>query len=217
MLALTFGTADEAASVARGINAIHDRTYGRLGEAAGIFREGTAYSARDPALLRRVHATLVDSFVLTYELYVGPLSLAEKDRYCFEASAIEPMLGIPPGYLPRTMGQLQSYMAEMFASGEITVSKTALALADQVLYPPFPWPTRPLLWLMRLPTAGTLPDTIRRAYDLPWDARREKALRLSAKLIRTVLPLVPRSLRYWRSYRTAAARFGKQKLEILKI
>src|SRR6266511_6043984 len=47
MLALTFGTAEEAAAAAAGINAIHDRVNGRLGEGAGAFASGTGYSAHD--------------------------------------------------------------------------------------------------------------------------------------------------------------------------
>jgi len=100
MLSLTFGTAQEADWVVCHINATHDQVYGRLREAARVFSAGTTYSAHDPALLRWVHATLMDSFLLTYEFYVIPLTPEEKDRYCAEASGIESLLGIPSGYLP---------------------------------------------------------------------------------------------------------------------
>jgi uncharacterized protein (DUF2236 family) len=59
----------------------HRGVHGRLPEAAGIFPAGTVYAARDPHLLRWVHATLLDSFLLTYELYVGPLTPADKNGY----------------------------------------------------------------------------------------------------------------------------------------
>src|SRR5882762_9606327 len=52
------------------------------------------------ALLAWVHVTLVDSFLLTYERFVAPLTPAERDRYCREAGAGGPLLGIPPGILP---------------------------------------------------------------------------------------------------------------------
>jgi uncharacterized protein (DUF2236 family) len=81
MLRLSFGTPEDAARVVRAINAIHRGVPGRLPEAAGIFPAGTVYSARDPHLLRWVHATLLDSFLLTYELYVGPLTPADKNGY----------------------------------------------------------------------------------------------------------------------------------------
>jgi ER-bound oxygenase mpaB/B'/Rubber oxygenase, catalytic domain/Kelch motif len=51
-------------------------------------------------LLCWVHATLLDSFLLTYELYVGPLTAAEKNGYCGEASQLAPWFEIPEGFLP---------------------------------------------------------------------------------------------------------------------
>ena len=206
MLTLTFGTPDQAAEVARGINAIHDRVHGRLGEGVGSFPAGRGYSAHDPHLLRWVHATLLDSFILTYELYVGPLTPGEKDRYCAETSAIEPLLGIPRGYLPQSLGTLQEYMEEMLGSGEIMVTETARRLAREIVSPPVPGVMRPLVWVMQLPAIGLLPPVIREAYGFPWDSRRETALRLSAKFVRRLLPLAPPVIRHWPAARAAFRR-----------
>jgi uncharacterized protein (DUF2236 family) len=90
MLRLSFGTPEDATRVVRAINRIHGRVHGRLLEPAGVFPAGTVYSARDPRLLCWVHATLLESFLLTYELYVGSLTAAEKHQYCAEASQIAP-------------------------------------------------------------------------------------------------------------------------------
>src|SRR6476469_5070217 len=60
MLAITFGTPEEAQRVIDRINGIHDQVHGTLSEALGPFPAGTRYSARDPELLLWVHATLVD-------------------------------------------------------------------------------------------------------------------------------------------------------------
>ncbi|SRR5712692_8012339 len=100
----------------------------------------------------RVHATLLGSFLRTYELYVGLLTWEEKDRYCVEASGIEPSLRIPEGYLPRSLGELQEYMDETLASGEITVTETARSLARDIISPGVLWAGQPLVWLMQLPT-----------------------------------------------------------------
>src|SRR3989441_13346793 len=70
MLTLTFGTAQEVERASRAIDVAHHRVHGQLRERAGVFPAGTDYSAEDPALLRWVHATLLDSFLRTYELYV---------------------------------------------------------------------------------------------------------------------------------------------------
>jgi len=185
MICLAFGTPEEAERIIRHINAIHDRVH------------------HDPALLRWVHATLLESSLLTYEFYVGPLTPKEKDRYCAEGSGIEPLLGIPNGYLPRSLVELQKYMDAMFSSGEITVTGTAQALAREVVYPPIPRVAEPLLWLMRLPTIGMLPPRIREAYGFQWDSRRQSALHLSAHMVRRLLRVTPSILRHWPGARAA--------------
>jgi len=202
MLALTFGSEEEAAASAARINAIHDRVHGRLGEPA----PGAAYSAHDPELLTWVHATLIESFLLAYRLFVGPVTAAEADRYCGEASGIEPALGIPPGRLPRTERQLREYLDAMLASGAIEVTDTARQLAREIIRPPAPALVRPALWLAALPAVGLLPPAIRAAYGLPWDGRRACALRILASATRGSLPLAPPALRYWAMARRAERR-----------
>jgi uncharacterized protein (DUF2236 family) len=206
MLMLTFGTPEEIKAVAAHINRIHDGVHGRLGEGAGAFDRGAPYSAHDPALLGWVHATLLDSFLLIYERFVAPLTPAERDRYCREASAGAFLLGIPPDQLPQNAAALAAYMKRTLESGEIAVTAAAREIARAVLVPPAPWPARPLLALARLPAIGLLPPSIRADYGFGWTPRQERALRLLAALVRGALPLVPPALRYWPVARAAAAR-----------
>ena len=203
MLALTFGPDEDVIAAAARINAIHDRVHGRLPAAAGGAPAGAGYSAHDPALLAWVHATLLDSFLLAYRLFVGPLGEGDADRYCAETSGIEPQLGIPAGRLPRTEAQLREYLERMLASGAIEVTDTARSLSREVLAPPAPRVLRPALWLAALPAVGLLPPAIRTAYGLSWDGRREHALRVMAAAARTALPLTPPQLRYWAVARRA--------------
>ncbi len=153
MLALTFGTSQEVEATVRCINAVHERVQGHLRDSVGIFQAGTPYSAQDPALLRWVHGTVLNSVLRVYELYVGPLTPEEKDRYCAEASAVAPLLGIPEGYLPTSVAELREYMEGMLASGEIAVGETARTLAEELLHPHWLPVIRPLLWLTQLPVA----------------------------------------------------------------
>ncbi len=206
MLTLTFGSPEEALAVARRINRIHDRVQGQLPDAAGGVPANCFYSAHDAALLTWVHATLLDSFLLTYELYVGPLTPREKDQYCLEATAIEPLLGIPQGTVPRSAAELREYMAGKLSSGEIVVTEIARRLAREVVFPPHPLVARPAIWLAQLPTIGLLPRSIREAYGFPWDSRRQMALQLSARLMRGLLPLTPSIVRHWPAARAAFRR-----------
>ena len=206
MLALTFGSQAEAAAAAARINGIHDRVHGRLGQAAGGSPAGAGYSAHDPALLTWVHTTLVDSFLLAYRLFVGPLDRADADRYCAEAAGIEPILGIPAGRLPRSEARLREYLDAMLASGAIEVTDTARRLSREILRPPLPGVLRPALWLANLPAVGLLPVEIRAAYGLPWSRSRASALHVLAAVSRRALPLAPRALRYWADARRAERR-----------
>jgi uncharacterized protein (DUF2236 family) len=196
MLALTFGTDEEARAVAAQINAIHNRISGTLRDASGVFPAGTPYSARDPQLLRWVHATLVDSVPLAFERFVGPLTLEEKTRYCAEAEMIGPLLGIPSGFLPRNLAEHQRYMSDMLASGQIHVTDNARALAQSLLFPKL-GPASPMFAAARLTTIGLLPSSIREGYGFTWDARQQRAFDFFTTVVRGVRRGLPRRLREW--------------------
>lgn len=212
MLALTFGTREEAEAAARGINAIHDHVQGHLPDATGRLAAGTTYSAHDPALLRWVHATLLESFPLTYRTFIGTLSVEEEERYHREATGMAPLLGIPEGYLPSSIAERQTYMEQMLASGELVVGETARRLAQELLEPA-PWlpgPLRlcahPVIWLAQLPVVGQLPSDIRAQYGLPWTPRQERVFQVLAALSRRIVPHLPALLRFWPTARHARRR-----------
>jgi uncharacterized protein (DUF2236 family) len=206
MLTLTFGTPEQVERVARTIRGIHDRVHGEIMAPEGGLPEATRYTAHDPMLLAWVHATLVDSFLLTYELFVAPLTVAERDRYCVESAAIEPLLGIPQGLLPRRVDELRAYIDSMLASGQIAVTDTARLLAREVVNPPAFLIGRPLFALLRLPTVGLLPPAIRREYGLVWAQRHDRALGILSATARRLIPLLPSLVRHWPVARAAVAR-----------
>ena len=213
MFDLTFGLPHEVQRAADAINAVHDRVNGELREAAGPYSAGHRYSAHDPELLRWVHCTMLEVFPRTYRLYVGPLSDAEWDRYCAEASRVEPLLGVPDGYLPASLPALRAYMQEMLVSGRIAVSAESRLLAGEILHPRLPLLLRPLAPFFQWPMIGLLPPPVREAYGFPWDARRERLLRDSARLVRPLLALTPSLLRHWPAARRAFARARRGELD----
>ena len=203
MLAITFGTPEEGRRAAAAINRIHDRVNGRLGEVVGTVRTGTPYSAHDPELLRWVHATLLLTLPRAYELYVGPLSDAEKDRYCSDAASVGPLLGIPAHLMPRSQAEVRAYVEGMLGSGEIAVSGAARGLAQALLAPLWPRVLWPLYLPARLAAVGLLPPSVREAYGFRWGPAHERGLIVSGRLVRLLLPWVPRSLRRWPAARAA--------------
>jgi uncharacterized protein (DUF2236 family) len=212
MFDLTFGLPHEVRRAADAINAVHDRVHGELRQTAGPFEAGRGYSAHDPELLRWVHCTMLEVFPRTYRLYVGSLSDAEWDRYCAEASRVEPLLGVPDGFLPSSLPELQSYIAQMLASGEIAVSEESRMLAHEILHPRLPLPLAPLRPFFQWPMVGLLPPSVRAAYGFGWDSRHEHLLHDTARLVRPILALTPSLLRHWPAARRAFARARRGEL-----
>jgi uncharacterized protein (DUF2236 family) len=192
MLSLTFGDTEQMITAAAGINAIHDRVRGRVREPGN-----ETYSAHDPDLQRWVHATLLESIPLAYELLVGPLTPRERDRYCTEAAIMEPLLGMPAGWLPRDSAQLDAYMREMLAGGSIVVTETSRALARAVLYPPRWYMAWPAFRPIQLLTIGSLPPSIRAAYGFTWRRRDVRASARWTALLRASRRLLPPIAREW--------------------
>jgi uncharacterized protein (DUF2236 family) len=202
MLSLTFANTEQMIAAAARINTIHDRVRGRVSHSPGCPSQraggsGDAYSAHDPDLQRWVHGTLLESIPLTYELLVGPLTQSERDRYCAEAAIMEPLLGMPAGWLPRSSAQLNAYMGEMFDGGRIVVTDTSRSVARAVLYPPRWQAAWPVFRATQLLTIGTLPPAIRQAYGFEWRAREARAFARWTTLLRTSQRLLPAFAREW--------------------
>ncbi|TMA12144.1 MAG: DUF2236 domain-containing protein, partial [Deltaproteobacteria bacterium] len=73
MWSIVFDQESEARASLGRVTDIHRRVQGLI-QAGEPLPPGTPYDALDPALLLWVHATLVDSALLTYDLFVEPLS-----------------------------------------------------------------------------------------------------------------------------------------------
>jgi len=198
MLALTFGSDREAALAAGRINTIHARVNGRVND--------TPYSATDPVLMRWVHLTCVDSFLRTYELYVEPLTVDQRDAYCAESAQGAAALGLDPGSLPREFCSMQDAMAAMFDGGTLAVTDAARTLARAVLYPRPGWLGWPFVGAVRLSTIGMLPAGLREAYGLPWTSSDERRLARLVVLVRTLRARMPFVLAHWTIARKAIAR-----------
>ncbi len=206
MLSLTFGTESKIRDTADRINAIHRRVHGRLDGAVGRYAAGMPYDATDPALLTWVHATLIDSQIRTYALFVGPLAPDEEDRYCAEAAQIGPLLGVSASELPDTRDRLDGYLDRMEREQRLTVGPEARRLAAALLAPPGRRWVAPALWLGRLTTVGLLPVSIRDAYGFPWCARDARTLRSAAAVLRAARRITPPRLREWPAARQARMR-----------
>jgi uncharacterized protein (DUF2236 family) len=188
------------------IESVHRRVRGTVQPSSAI-SPGARYRAQDPELLLWVHATLIDSALVTYGIFVKPLSIEEQREYYQESKKLGALLGVPSANIPDTLEQFGEYMKEMIGSNAIAVGPTAIALSRAILHPR-PWVLKSFAPLSVLITAGLLPPQLRQAYGLSWSARRERLLRLVAGSARAALPLVPSIIRVVPHARAAEMRAG---------
>ncbi len=192
---LSFGSTLKARRAAQTINCLHRHVHGTLPIDAGAYATGSRYDARNPELLLWVHATLVDTLLLTYTLFIGPLSLEEQDQYYQESKGVAHLLGLQPCDMPESVNDLKRYVDDMVNSNRLAATPQARQLAHQVLFPPLPSIFRPFIHLSFQVTCALLPQPVREIYGLEWSGLRQRAFDASTLGMRTVIPRLPVSLR----------------------
>lgn len=183
VMAIVFGDRETALAAARNVNRVHAHVTGH------------DYRALDPDLLLWVHATLVDTALVTYETFVRRLSASDREGFYQEMKELGELLGIPGTRFPETFADFADYLDASVAS--LRVSNTAVELARLVVRPR----------LLRLPgavfvpwelvTAGLLPASLRDQYGLRWGARQERIFRLLGIAVPKLVAVTPPVLRVW--------------------
>lgn len=208
MLELTFGSDLARECTLERIRGIHRRISGELPVAVGPFSAGTPYSAEDPDLVLWVHATLVESLPMFYEMLIRPLTPAERDAYCVEAAPIAAALAAQPHEVPGSWAALHEYLDGMYASGRIVVGAQASELARGVLSPPFGPIGAPGTATNRLLAVGTLPAAVRAQYGFEWTRNHERAFDIVVHALRTSRRPLPGWLAKWTPARRRERRAG---------
>jgi uncharacterized protein (DUF2236 family) len=196
VLTVAFGDTEQALAAADHVTGIHRRVVGRRG--------GRSYSALDPDLLLWVHATLVDTALVTYPRFVGPLAPGDQERYYQEMKRFAGSFGVPPEILPPDLVDFRRYLQEAVATLEVTPEARRLVIG--ILAPPAPGLLAPVRGLLRASTVGLLPGRLRGAFGLAWEPARDRALGTAAGAVRRTLPALPSKVRMWPHARAAMAR-----------
>jgi uncharacterized protein (DUF2236 family) len=184
-MAIVFGDRETALTAARAVNQVH----------ASV--RGHEYRALDPDLLLWVHATLVDSALVTYETFVRPLRPSDREDFFQESKVLGGLLGIPAEHFPETLRDFDSYLEAMMAGGPVRVCPRAVELAEQVLRPKLRLLPGPVMVPFEVVTAGLLPPTLRAQYGLAWGAGQRRAYRLAVKTVPRLVAMTPPVLRVW--------------------
>lgn len=184
-MAIVFGDRETAVAAARIVNQVHGRVRGR------------GYRAMDPDLLLWVHATLVDSALVTYQTFVRGLAPAERDEFYQEMKLVGELLGVPRTHFPPSIRDFDSYLAQQVEDGTVHVGPVARDLASLVVRPRvFRLPGQVFL-PFEVITTGLLPPPLRRQYRLPWSPGRRRAFALAVRTVPRIVALTPPVVRVW--------------------
>ena len=203
---MVFGTSEQAFAAARSLHRRHMSVWGQMPEDAGPFPAGSPYRANDIEALTWVHATLIDSAVIAYNLMLPALSAEERERYYAESRRFAGLFGIPRQSAPSDWQSFSAYVEAMSSSDVLTVSPQARATAQQLLEGTGTWLRVPS-WYRGL-TAHLLPSRVRTAFGFSYgEADRRAADRTIARL-RRLYRLFPDRLRHVGPYQEAQARLS---------
>ena len=210
MFTIVFGTTEQTLAAARRLYHRHACISGTLPEATGAFAAGSRYEANDVAALRWVHATLIDTALVAYEMVCQPLSSEERERYWSEARLFAAFFGIPQDVLPWSWRDFADANEQMSRSDVLTVSEEARAIAGAIL---FGTGTRvPVPSWYRALTARLLPARLREDFGLAYGEPERRKAERALTVLRRVYPWVPRRLRQVGPYQEACTRLaGQQK------
>lgn len=184
-MAIVFGERETALAAARSVNQVHARV------------RGDDYRALDPDLLLWVHATLVDSALVTYQAFVQGLTASEREDFYQESKLTGELLGIPRDRFPRALSDFDRYVEGMIDGGEVRVSPRAKELARLVLRPRLRLVPGPVMIPLQVVTTGLLPARLRDDYGLAWGGRQQKAFKLAVAAVPRIVALTPPVIRVW--------------------
>lgn len=200
---IVFGDTATAHAAATHLRAVHVHVAGTVEDGA---RAGEPYAAADPGLLRWVWATLVESALLIYTRYVGPLKVADVEAFYAEQKRFLAACGAPAESAPETFAAFMRWYDETVEQ-VLEVTPAARDVADAILHPRrLPLPLRPAFDALNLATVGLLPATLREAYGLGWGPQRERLLGAQTTVVRRLMPVLPSLVRELPAARSADRR-----------
>jgi uncharacterized protein (DUF2236 family) len=206
---MVFGTRDQALAAARRLHRRHGAVTGMLPSTAGRYAAGSAYRANEVAALRWVHATLVETALLSHDLVLPALTHGEREQYWTEARLFAALFGIRQADLPSDWTSFTAYNEAMWGADVLAVSPAARTIAEQILFGRVTGLRVPK-WYLAL-TAHLLPERLRAEFGLAFGDREARSMNLALARIRRLYPRLPMRLRTVGPYQEALARLQGDK------
>jgi uncharacterized protein (DUF2236 family) len=205
-LTVTFGDRQQAAAAAARVARIHRGVQGRLPVAVGCFPAGTPYRAGDPRLALWVHATLVVVALEVIDQFVSPLTTQQRARYYQESRPFAVLFGVTERLLPGSYPEFDAYVHHTLRGPELAIQEPAPELAAAVLDGWLRGLPRPPACVVRMLTAGLLPERVREGFGLPWGRRERQHYAALRRVLHATVPCLPPTLRFWPHYHVALRR-----------
>jgi uncharacterized protein (DUF2236 family) len=205
-LTVVFGDRQQATAAAARVGKVHRRVQGRLPVAVGCFPAGSVYRAGDPRLALWVHATLVVVALEVMNQFVNPLTTQQRARYYQESKPFAVLFGVTEALLPGSYPEFDAYVHRMLQGPELAIQEPARELAAAVLAGWLCGLPRPPACVVRLLTAGLLPEPVREGFGLPWGRREQQHYAALRRVLHATVPCLPPTLRFWPHYHLALKR-----------
>jgi uncharacterized protein (DUF2236 family) len=189
---LVFGRRDEAIEAAMRVRAVHNRVHGLVADPLPPGMD-PAYAANDPDLLLWVAATLLDSSVVAYELFVGPLSTVDKEQLYQQSKRFGELFGIPQQRYPQSWADFQAWWQQMLRSDSLTVTDTARDIYRGLLTGT--WFTRVLAPLNYSMAVMLLPGRLAEQFGMRRTAPARATFSVIVGTTRALVRLLPRRRR----------------------
>lgn len=207
VFAMIYGNFDQAMAAAKQTHRVHGKIEGALDNGSGHFAIGTHYQATEAHAMFWIHATMWDTFVRVYQLFVRPLKADELEAFYQETRRFAWFFGIPDQIIPKNWTDFQTYMNEMYEGDVLGVSNPTKELADFVLTPPGKVAAPIMAWIRTL-TFGMYPEKLLHAYG--WKSNKW-AFKFAVLVGKGLQKVLPARMRYLPSWHEAHARLeGKR-------
>ncbi|HVA22512.1 MAG TPA: oxygenase MpaB family protein [Candidatus Micrarchaeia archaeon] len=210
---VVFGTTAEARSACRVVNRRHAGVVGSVPghHATERVAAGTPYSARDPSLLRWVHAVLLETLIVSHDAFVGGLTEPDRDRMVAEWDGVARLIGLGPGPIWSGWTALETEIALAVVDGPARPGRAAREVAATILAPPDPRAparARALRPVAGFLVTGLLPGPIRHGYGLRWGPLQAAAHAAACAGLRRTSGSLPAALRGSPAHRFARDRLA---------
>lgn len=210
-MTITYGDTATAEAAGATLRKLHSRMK------ATDIETGEPYDANEPDLLRWVHVTIPWAMLRAYDRWGPELTAEEKDRFVDEQRVAARLVGIDPETVPRTVAELDDYIASMIPK----LAYTAEAGRIRAIMVPRAFPRSGndvIMRLMSLAAVDLLPREMRELYGYWWGPLQRGLLGLASNgLVRSAVKKTPyeRVLPQLREQATVHA-FGAKALKINK-